>query len=155
MNIFYPPGQGKVFVIMLFFGVAIGFLYDLFKIKRRLFGQNKLILFFDDLIFSLLFVVLFLFTVFVANNGIFRWFEVVFSGIGFALYRITISVPVIFVCYKIIDLFLFILNKLLSVILFPVKRLIVLTVDLLSPLKNMYGRTKKRREIIRYAHKFL
>lgn len=155
MNIFFPPHQEKVFVIMLIFGVISGVLFDLFRIKRHLLGENSVILFADDLIFSLLTLLLFLFTVFVANNGIFRWYEVLFSLIGFWLYRLTLSKTLIFVSFKVIDLFLLIVKKLLSVAVFPVKLIFSILFVLISPVKQLIIRCIIKQKIIKFSKNFL
>ena len=148
MNIFFPPHQEKVFVVMLVFGFFIGFLYDVFKIKRRLIGQNKFILFVDDLIFSITSIVLFLLTVFVSNNGIFRWFEIFFWFIGFCLYRMTLSKILILVCYKVIDCTVYILKKLFA---YPIRVIIGLLLVLITPIKNSYVIFKEKRNVMKFT----
>ena len=151
MNIFFPPHQEKVFIVMLLFGFGIGILYDLFKIKRRLLSENSIILFIDDLFFSLLSVMLFLFTVFIANNGIFRWYEILFSMIGYMLYRITLSKPLIFFSYKIIDLFLLILKRIFTICVYPTKRLVLI----FSPVKQALLRRTFKHRILKFSKKIL
>jgi hypothetical protein len=151
MNIFFPPHQEKVFVIMLIFGVISGVLFDLFRVKRHLLGENSVILFADDLIFSLLTLLLFLFTVFVANNGIFRWYEVLFSLIGFWLYRLTLSKTLIFVSFKVIDF----VKKLLGIAAFPVKLIFSILFVLISPVKQLIIRCIIKQKIIKFSKNFL
>lgn len=91
MNIFFPPNQLEAFVSMTFIGFLLGVIYDSFKIKRELFGTTYLILIIDDFIFSFLFIVVFLFSVFIFNHGIFRWQQIFFCCVGFLIYRMTLS----------------------------------------------------------------
>ena len=147
MSIFYPPGQEKIFAVMLVFGAVMGVLFDMFKIKRRLLGNSVPVIFLDDLIFSLVSVIAFLFTVFVANNGIFRWFEVFFAALGFCLYRLTLSKFVLIVFYKIIDLFLFAVRRTLQIIFYPVKCLLNLLYVALLPFLYVFIRSLNKKRI--------
>lgn len=91
MSIFFPPHQETVFALMALVGAFLGFLYDVFKLKRTLFGSCYLVLFADDFLYSLFSCTIFLFSVFVLNNGRIRWYEFAFCTLGFFLYRITLS----------------------------------------------------------------
>ena len=149
MNIFYPPAQEKLFLVMFVFGFVSGVVYDLFRIKRRLFLNNNVFLFFDDLVFSLVIVLSFLFTVFVANNGIFRWFEVFFCIVGYVAYHLTVSKPITFVCFVIIDF----LKRLFYILLNPLLSLIRNICLLFMPLCNFACRLKKKNRILNHMYK--
>lgn len=101
MNIFFPPHQEIVAVISLASGIAIGLLYDLFVIKRMLFSSHTAVLIIDDILFMLLSACIFMCAVFVTNNGIIRWYEIVCTLTGFTIYKYTISKLFIFLCDKV------------------------------------------------------
>lgn len=91
MSIFFPPFQEKTFFLMFITGIFLGVVYDAFKVKRMLMPQNCVLLFIDDVLFSILFSVYFVFSVFMFNNGIIRWYEYFFCFVGFLAYRLTFS----------------------------------------------------------------
>lgn len=153
MNIFYPPEQEKMFLVMLILGVILGCFYDVFRIKRSFFGNNIVVLFFDDLLFSLASVLIFLFTVFVFNNGHFRWFEVFFLIIGFCLYIATFSRLVLFVAYKAIDCLRYLTKYVIKVIFAPLRSLMSFILTLTVPLLNSFTRTHRKNHILRSIKK--
>ena len=91
MNYYYPHDQFLYSLAMLVVGVITGIFYDLFRIKRKLFGSNNLILFFDDVFFTVAAVMFYLISVFVFNNGIVRWYSGVLCLIGLYAYLHTLS----------------------------------------------------------------
>ena len=91
MNYYYPHDQLSLLLAMLFTGLIIGVLYDSFKIKQMLLGSALFFKFADDLLFSIISVIIFIMSVFAFNNGIVRWYSAVFCVLGFAVYRITLS----------------------------------------------------------------
>lgn len=95
MEILFPPNQATAFLNMSIVGFFLAFLYDLFKFKHMLFGVGFITLFIDDFLFWCFSAITFLFSVFILNNGIFRWYELLFCVIGFIFYRFTLSKLVI------------------------------------------------------------
>lgn len=91
MNIFFHENQQALFFVMTVVGLISGFVFDIFKIKQNVFGKNTFVVLIDDLIFSVITILLFLFSVFIFNNGVFRWFELLFYIVGFYLYRVSVS----------------------------------------------------------------
>lgn len=137
-----------MFFVMLVMGVILGMLYDVFRVKRRLFGSNALVLFFDDLIFSMLALTCFLFTVFVVNNGIFRWFEVFFCLVGFCLYSATISKIVIAIFFWVADLLRAVVKKIIFVIFYPIRFAFKSVCSLMKPVINMYNSKRTEYKIV-------
>lgn len=133
MSIFYPPDQTRVFLVLFIFGVVVGFVYDAFRIKRCLFGCSSLVLFLDDLVFSIVSVIAFLFIVFWSNNGIVRWYEFFFTLLGFYFYLITVSRLLFLPVLSILNLVLSLLLNALRYLLFPIKQTGRFAVFLLQP----------------------
>ena len=148
MNIFFPPSQERVILVMLVFGALSGVLYDIFRIKRRFFGSNKIVLFLDDLIFSFICVIMFLFSVFAANDGRFRWFEPFLAAIGYALYMLSLSHIVLIVFYKVIDWLKLLIKSTFSFICLPLKMLFTLVGVIVSPALNWFTRKCYKRQIL-------
>ena len=63
--------QGKLFCIILFLGILIGFIYELQYLLRAIF-KNKIIVFILDLIYGIIFTLLFIFSINLFNYGEFR-----------------------------------------------------------------------------------
>ena len=117
MDILFPPYQEIAYFSMSVIGILLGMVYDVFKIKRKMFGSFYIILFFDDFLFWIISAVSFILGIFVLNNGIFRWYELFFCIIGFIFYRLTLSkliMPVFEFLIRIIKRALRFVFKLLS-----------------------------------------
>ena len=118
---FFETNQFVVFLYSLCIGVVLGLLYDLFKIARKIVDpKDKFLLLFDLLYTFITSVVLVLF-VFKANSGNIRWYEIWCPVLGFLVYRFTISRPVIWVCFKVIEEIRKLLRFILRWVLKPVR----------------------------------
>ncbi len=145
MNILFTPGQEKVFLYMIFIGAVIGAYYDLFKAKRILVGGLNLSLFAEDLLFSIGSAVIYLFSVFVLNRGIVRWYQFFAMAVGFAVYRFTLS----FLFIKLVLLLSFIISFLFS----PLRYLIYKFGVVFRKLRSSLYRLGQKKKIIRYINK--
>lgn len=135
MAILFGRDQFPVFLSFLLCGVIAGILFDLLKIKRRIFGAPYVVLFFDDLFFMLICTVLVIFNAFAFNDGNFKWYELPFMTAGFAAYRLTLSRLFIFVCFTVIDF----VKKLVYMLLAPIRKLCYLCFKaLLKQSENVY-----------------
>jgi len=156
MNIFFPTNQDRVFTVMFLLGIVLGILYDLFKIKRHILRAGKCFLIIDDLLFSVLSIILFLLTVFTVNNGIFRWFELFFCFVGFCVYRATISRLFLKLAFSVSDILTYIFKAAIRIILFP----IVFVSDQLKkhflvPIIIIVSRKNRQRKITSTFYKFI
>ncbi len=111
MQIYYPDGQHFVVLYFVIVGAALGMIFDVFKLKRVVFGSSYATLFFDDLLFMLVTAVVLVLCVFKVNSGRLRWYEMAFTVLGFCIYRKTLSV--IFV-----NAFVFVYSKVRLLVLF-------------------------------------
>lgn len=132
MHIYYPQNQLFVLLYSLAVGVALGILFDVFKIKREFFGVTRLILFFDDLVYMLICTVVLILGVFKVNNGKLRWYELLAPAVGFIIYRLTLSKLIIAFFYflssrikKLFKLVIKFVRKLLNPVLKLLERLCV------------------------------
>ena len=103
MDILFGRAQLPVIISFFVCGVMCGILYDVLKIKRRIFGSRAVILFFDDLLFMLVATVTIIFNAYAFNNGNFKWYEVPVMTLGFFLYMISLSRLFTAVCFAVID----------------------------------------------------
>ena len=103
-------------------GCASGIWYDFFKAIRKT-GVNSIIscfLFFSTIISKPLFlscVIIVYSVLFVANDGVLRWYEFFFIAFGFLLYRWLLSELIVFIWRKLFDLF----KGVLKVLFLPLK----------------------------------
>ena len=124
MNYYYPHNQFTYVVAIIVLGFIIGIIYDLFIVKQKLIGGFKLITFVDDFLFSMISITVFLLFVFLFNNGIIRWYAVLFCLLGFTIYKKTISIPVMFVVLHIINFVRRVLFAVLRIVFYPLRYLI-------------------------------
>lgn len=150
MDILFPPNQELVFLNMAVVGVFLGILYDIFKLKRKLLGSFYIILFIDDLIFWIISAITFIFAVFISNNGIFRWYELCFTILGFIFYRVTLSKLLMPVAEAVIILIKRLVRMMIRTVLIPL-------IILLKPVNKLYAmykcakiRNKYKKIIYRY-----
>ena len=119
MAILFGRNQFTAVLAFLVCGVLCGALFDALKVKRHLFGSPGVILFADDLLFMLSSGILLIFCAFAFNDGNFKWYETPCMLTGFGVYRLTLSRPVIWVLFAVIDG----TKKLIKRLLRPVLRL--------------------------------
>ena len=103
MDILFGRAQLPVIISFFVCCVMCGILYDVLKIKSRIFGSRAVILFFDDLLFMLVATVTIIFNAYAFNNGNFKWYEVPVMTLGFFLYMISLSRLFTAVCFAVID----------------------------------------------------
>ena len=86
-----PVAELSLFGTCLLCGIAIGVLFDLFRIPRRVFSLTPTLTLLSDLGFCIAAGLLTVFTLFRANGGVLRGFEVVAILAGFIGYLLTLS----------------------------------------------------------------
>lgn len=93
-------------------GMLICVIYDLFRITRLRREQNKIVLFFLDLAFCLVSTCVMLVLFFNLSFGRMRIYAVAFALVGFSVWRITVSRPVIALLISLLDFLERVLNSL-------------------------------------------
>jgi spore cortex biosynthesis protein YabQ len=126
--------QTIAFLTACLFGMALGAIYDVFRIFRIAIPCGKIVIFIQDIIFWILCAVLsFLFMLY-TNNGEIRFFYIFGECLGFCIYYFTIGI-LIFNSAKAITQFI---KKLLMVfarfVLKPIWKLIVIIFSLIFKL---------------------
>ena len=153
MNIFYPPNQEFIFLSFFIVGIILGIIYDIFKVKRKLFGFNTVTLFVDDFLYSLLCLVFVITCVFVFNNGIIRWYEFLMCAFGFLLYKATASKVVIYVMFSIIEYIHRVIKLIQSLIMIPVSKAKLIIYSFLYPIWLCFFRFIMKRRMFRFIGK--
>lgn len=113
MAILFGRDPFPVVIAFLCCGVLVGVTYDLFRIKRRLFGQHPLVVFADDVFVMLFCGMLVLLCAYAFNDGNFKWYELPCMFFGFSAYRVTLSRVVIGVCFACIGYLKILLKRML------------------------------------------
>jgi spore cortex biosynthesis protein YabQ len=136
-------------------GAVLGVLYDVFRIMRVAMKPSQkmpaglravynvigdAIIFFEDILFSIVASVVVTVFLFHINNGQVRWFVLAGAGIGFALYYITVGRLVIMCAEAIISFIRALIHFILSLTLFPAARAIRFIGRLLTRLLLHLGR---------------
>jgi len=111
--------QAFVFLSSVIGGLIVGFLFDVFRIFRKVIKTANIITYLQDLLFWIL-VSLIIFTlVFITNHGELRWYEFVGVILGVIFYSMLFSAYVMRVSVTVINFIKRILLYLLRIILFP------------------------------------
>ena len=109
-------------------GVIIAFLYDMFRLKRRIVKTKTAMVHFEDILFWLIAAIIFFLSSYVISNGETRAYYYAGTFIGGALYLSVLSKPV-----------LWLLTTMIEIILWPFIKL----TDLLKPIiKILTGHIK-------------
>lgn len=124
-------------LIFIITGIAIGILFDLFRIIRRSFKTSDLITYIEDIVFWLLAGAILLFSIFTFNNGEIRVYVFVGLIIGSLLYLLTISKYFIKINVQIITIIKNILSYPINLVIKIVKKLII------QPISYIYIKFKK------------
>lgn len=116
-------------------GVIIAFLYDMFRLKRRMVKTKTAMVHFEDIVFWVIAAIIFFLSSYVVSNGETRAYYYMGSFIGGVLYFSILSKPL-----------LWLLTWLIRIILWPFEKLI----NILRPIVEiLICRIKKLLKIIR------
>ena len=116
-------------------GVVIAFLYDMFRLKRRMVKTKTAMVHFEDILFWVIAAIIFFLSSYVVSNGETRAYYYMGSFIGGVLYFCILSKPI-----------LWLLTWSIRIILWPFEMLI----NILKPIIEIFmGRIKKLLNIMR------
>lgn len=127
------------FGIFIINGLIIGILFDIFRISRKTFKTCNFITYIEDIIFWILTGFLLLYSIFKFNNGEIRSY--IFLGIimGIVFYMLFLSKFFIKINVKIIIILKDIIEKLIKIILYPIKVIfIIIKKIIIKPIKFIY-----------------
>ena len=117
----------KVFLNSFFVGFVVGFLYDLFRMRRmlccpkniRIQKINNIIVFIEDVVFFIITSIVVCVFMFYINHGRARGLAIFIMLCGFIVYQKTVGKAVIYLYLRIILLFKFIFAKIYLIFLKP------------------------------------
>lgn len=113
--------QAYLFLIFIANGIAIGLLFDFFRIMRKSFKTSDLITYIEDILFWVLTGIIILYSIFVFNNGEIRLFMFLAVCIGVLIYMLLFSSYIIKINVIIINFLKKILLKVFKILSFPFK----------------------------------
>jgi len=104
-------GQAFVFLMAVVTGFACGFVFDLFRIFRKAIRHGTVLTQIEDVIFWVLAALIVFYAMFTMNDGEVRMFSILGAFLGMVLYFSTISLVIIKVSSKIIEMIKKVLRK--------------------------------------------
>lgn len=114
-------GEGVFIMHSFLLGVIITFIYDLFRIARRIIPHGWFLLSLEDLAFWILATAGIFYMLYYENSGMFRWFSVIGAGMGMFLYKKTLSAPFVNLVSGAVNRILALLGKFLWKLTAPVR----------------------------------
>lgn len=116
--------QAYLFLIFTINGIIIGILFDIFRVLRKSFKTSDIITYIQDVLFWILTGFILLYSVFTFSNGEIRLYMFFGVFIGGLIYMLMFSKYFININVKIILTFKNIIQKIISIIIFPLKIII-------------------------------
>lgn len=113
--------QAYLFLIFTINGIIIGLLFDIFRILRRSFKTSDIITYMQDVLFWILTGFILLYSIFVFSNGEIRFYMFLAVFLGSLIYMLIFSKYFIEINVKIILIFKNVIEKILAIIIFPIK----------------------------------
>lgn len=127
-------------------GIAIGILFDIFRILRRSFKTTDLITYIEDILFWILTGAIVLFSIFKFNDGQIRSYVVIGIAFGIFIYMFTISKFIIKYSVIIIKWIKKIISYPINIIINIIKNIIIKPIlSILKKLKNIIIIIEKKR----------
>ena len=116
-------------------GVALGVVYDIFKVLRLLGLNSFLTAFFEDILFFLISTITIFSFYMQITDGKFRIYPLVSAFLGFLIYFLTLEKIVFYIIKKIYNFIVFIFSFIYrKIVLFIIKKVKQAFVFLLSPI---------------------
>lgn len=113
--------QVTLFLLTVVLGMFIGFIFDIFRIIRKIIKHRDFFIFVEDTLYWLIVSFIMFYFMLNKNNGEIRFFSIIGVFIGMILYFCTISNLVINVSLIVINAIKKILIVMFKIIMFPIK----------------------------------
>lgn len=132
--------QAYLFLVFSLTGVAIGILFDFFRILRRTIRTGNIITYIEDVLFWILTGILVLYNIWYFNNGEIRIYMFLGIIIGVLIYMSTIS-------NIFIKLFTKILSTIIRVLEIPIKKIIEFLRKIITSILSIFTKYVKKIKI--------
>lgn len=111
--------QAYIFLLTVLGGMIIGFVFDIFRIFRKLKKSGFFSVFVQDILFFIIFAVLMFAIIFYANDGEVRWYEFLGIFLGAVFYFVIFSSYIIKFLVTLIKIFGKITKFIFKIVAFP------------------------------------
>ncbi|MBZ4645084.1 MAG: hypothetical protein PWR27_1243 [Petroclostridium sp.] len=111
--------QAFIFLSSVIGGLIVGFVFDIFRILRRVIKTANFIIYLQDILFWILVTIIIFSLVFITNDGELRWYEFLGVILGVIFYNLLFSTYVIVVSVTVINFIKKVLLFIIKIILFP------------------------------------
>ena len=129
--------QAYLFLVFSLTGVAIGILFDFFRILRRTIKTSNIITYIEDVLFWILTGLLILYNIWYFNNGEIRIFMFLGIIMGILIYMSTLSNILIKISLKI-------LRVIINVLELPFKTIIGIFSKIFTSLRTFFTKITKK-----------
>lgn len=129
--------QAYLFLVFSLTGVAIGILFDFFRILRRTIKTNNIITYIEDVLFWILTGLLILYNIWFFNNGEIRIYMFLGIILGILIYMSTLSSILIKVFSKI-------LHTIIKILKLPFKTIIVIFRKIIAAIEPIFTNITKK-----------
>ncbi len=113
--------QAYLLLVYLISGLLIGMIFDIFRVFRRTFKTSDFFTYIEDILFWIITGIFLIFVLFRFSSGEIRIYNILGLSIGFLFYIIFISKCFIKINVKILKFIKNILNKIIKIILYPIR----------------------------------
>ncbi|HHU91043.1 MAG TPA: hypothetical protein GXZ22_08325 [Clostridiaceae bacterium] len=117
-------------------GVIIAFLYDMFRLKRRMVKTKTAMVHFEDIVFWIIAAIIFFLSSYVVSDGETRAYYYMGSFLGGVLYFSIFSSPILWLLTRLIRIILWPIKKLINILRPIIEILIFNTVKILKKIRN-------------------
>lgn len=135
--------EALVFLITLLGGMVIGVVFDIYRVIKDATYKNVVFYTLSDLIVWIVLSILAFETVFIANSGSVRWFEIIALLVGYILYTVTIS-------KYFLKLLRILIRLLKNIIMLIIKPLIILFNIIKKPFCFMFSWLKVQKNKLKF-----
>lgn len=111
--------QTKSFLLSLGLGFIMGLVYDAFRIIRLSVSDKKIAIIITDILFSIIFCLCFFIFLITVNEGQFRFYLLLGTGIGFAIYYFSVGAIIFSFIRMLTDFIKKWTKRFFAVLLFP------------------------------------
>lgn len=145
-----------VFLWTICGGIILGFVFDIFRIKRRIIKTGIVLITIEDLLYWIFAALIFFFTIYLFNEGQIRGFTIIGCLLGAVFYFSAISPLVLKISVTVIDAVIRGVKFIIKIILFPFKLIIKFLRPPLKAVKNcIYNTSGKCEDFIKRETKSL
>ncbi len=113
--------QAKIFLIFIIVGILISFIFDMFRIVRKVYKFTDIMIYIQDILFWILAGLILLFSIFKFNSGSIRLYLFFSVFIGAILYTCSISSIITNIGTGVLKVLNTILNYIIKILFIPIK----------------------------------